>query len=560
MHFDDRLATVLRQPASGKVIARIQYQQLLDLLGTLPNDARSPVIDAGYERIGQLEAQISADERARMLRESALRLRSPRLVALLAESDPPVASAAIAAARMDEEEWLDMIPALPVRARGILRHRRDLGGRVEARLEQLGVADRGLPANDQARNAANDPNADSDDGIVLPPDQDETEAIGAIVKRIEAFRKTREKVTSESPSGVAPRLPFDDSQDEIREPRTAGFDFTTDAQGTINWAESGVAPMIVGMRLGPRDTTAALAGSKRLADAVRHRQPVTAERITISGAPAICGDWQIDATPGFDSLTGQFSGYAGRARRPAEAAHDLSSPRPPDEADRMRQVLHELRTPVGAIQMSAEVIQQQLYGPTPHEYRALAATIASDTARILAGFEEMERLVKIDSGALAIEPGQSDLAQTVSRTVTQLQAHTDPRKSGFALDIPGSPLTVGIEPVELERLIWRLLAGIAGATAPSEVLSLQCAVDGAMACLEIALPEALRDLDDDALFHAKADDTHRTLSAGMFGLGFTLRLARAEAVAAGGALTRREDSLQLSLPGLTLSSVNLSQN
>ena len=40
-------------------------------------------------------------------------------------------------------------------------------------------------------------------------------------------------------------------------------------------------------------------------------------------------------------------------------------------------------------------------------------------------------------------------------------------------------------------------------------------------------------------------------SAGMFGSGFTFRLARAEAEAAGGALVRHEDCVRLELPVLT---------
>jgi hypothetical protein len=38
------------------------------------------------------------------------------------------------------------------------------------------------------------------------------------------------------------------------------------------------------------------------------------------------------------------------------------------------------------------------------------------------------------------------------------------------------------------------------------------------------------------------------MSAGMFGSGFTLRLARAEAVAVGGALEQRKELLHLDLP------------
>jgi hypothetical protein len=37
----------------------------------------------------------------------------------------------------------------------------------------------------------------------------------------------------------------------------------------------------------------------------------------------------------------------------------------------------------------------------------------------------------------------------------------------------------------------------------------------------------------------------------MFGAGFTLRLARAEAEAAGGSLERRDDRVRLTVPALT---------
>jgi len=53
------------------------------------------------------------------------------------------------------------------------------------------------------------------------------------------------------------------------------------------------------------------------------------------------------------------------------------------------------------------------------------------------------------------------------------------------------------------------------------------------------------------LFAASAPLQQRALSAGMFGSGFTLRLARAEARAVGGSLERQDDALRLVLPILT---------
>src|SRR5207302_1921157 len=111
---------------------------------------------------------------------------------------------------------------------------------------------------------------------------------------------------------------------------------------------------------------------------------------------------------------------SGRMRRPKPATPMEPASAPESDADRMRQLLHELRTPVNAVQGFAEVIQQQLFGPAPHEYRALAAAIAGDAAQLLAGFEELERLTRLDSGKVELGKGGCDLAAIAQATVAQL--------------------------------------------------------------------------------------------------------------------------------------------
>jgi hypothetical protein len=257
----------------------------------------------------------------------------------------------------------------------------------------------------------------------------------------------------------------------------------------------------------------------------------------------------VDAAPRFDPAGGRFTGYWGRLRRPA--APPVAA-RAAEEGDRLRQVLHELRTPANAIQVAAEIIQQQLYGPAPHEYRALAAAIAGDCAHILAGFEELDRLARLETGDLVPEEGECDLGEVLRQTIARLRAWTEPRRSGFALPMETEPPArpVGIERTEAERLMWRLFAVMAGAMAPGEWLALSWQQDSSHAVLEIALPEALAAREGDALF-AGAAERGPSLAAGMFGAGFTLRLAAAEAAAAGGGLQRADNALRLSLPALT---------
>lgn len=546
MHFDDRLGTVLRLSANGGAVQRIQLRQLLDLLGTSPAEARGDQLDAAYVRIGELSAKIPATDRAAMIRDAGLRLRSPRLVAALAEGEPQVAAAAVQRAELEPDQWLDLIPALPPVARQALRDRSNLASEVNALLGRLGVNDRGLPPAPWSPEAAAPADSPAGSNVAYLPAQPANgdSGIGAIVKRIESYRRAR-RVIDQALPGDAPRLPL--GEDHVLQlPEEVGaFDFASDAKGRLVWSDPGAAPMVLGLRLGE------VAQSAEFAAMARRYQPLRAQAMELAGAAAIAGTWQLDAAPWFDPLSGRFLGYRGRFRRPAEATSSPLAPVRDSEADRIRQVLHELRTPVNAIQVGAEIIQQQLFGPTPHEYRALAATIAGDAARMLSAFEELERLARLESGALDLDAGETDLAEAIAATVAQLGAHTAQRSSGFVAKADIEHLPVGLARLEVERISWRLLATLAGVSAPGEVLRLKLRERGGEARLDVALPAILAARPGDALFQAAAGAIPQVIAAGVFGVGFALRLARAEARAAGGDLVRKGDKLRLTLPGLT---------
>ena len=467
MHFDDRLATVLRTRAESGTMARIQFRQLIDLVGSLGSEVQSHQIDAAYQRLGELSAKIRAEERAGILGDPGLRLRNTRLIAALAQGEAQVASAALAKAELRKEEWLDLMPALPLHARALVRQRRDLGPEVETAMARLGIRERALPpaaapTSDAASPASlaaptleqapalpenPDPRSLAPEPAHLPlPPLDEAGGIRALVKRIEDFRKTR-RSPEDQPGPDSPRLPLGDAEHAGETPPRA-FDFTTDAEGRIVGAAPAMAPMATGLRLGGFAGESA-AAAPALTDALRRRQPVRGEWAALVGAPALAGRWRIDMTPRFDPLGGRFTGYAGRMRRPAQR-EDVPQPltREAAEGDRIRQLLHELRTPVNAIQGFAEVIQQQLFGPTPHEYRALAASIVGDAARILAGFDELERLAKLDSGAMQLEAGTCDLGAVLQATLSHLEPFTGQRGIAMRLRLKDDPLPVAVAPGE----------------------------------------------------------------------------------------------------------------
>ena len=550
MQFDDRLATVLRMQAGNERAMQTQFRQLLDLAGSAPEGVDEGLIERAFARLGVLSAEIAPEARAAMIREPGMRLRNPALIAALASQELPVASAAMATARPSEAQWAALIPELPIPARALLRHRQDLPAAARKTLAQLGIGDLVLPEPDLPEQAEPDAAGVFDLDPALQIDAGEDAAgIGALVRRIEAFQRARRQAASPVESNEAPRLPLGEQADDGADGLLKAFDFTTDAEGRIDWADAPIAPMAVGMLLASQQPESPVQAEPAMIAAMRRSQPVHSARLAIDGAPAIAGEWRVDAAPHFTTPGGRFAGYRGRMRRPAASAPATAGQLADGPADRMRQVIHELRTPVNAIQGFAEIIQQQLFGPTPNEYRALAATIAGDAARMLAGFEELDRLVKLETGALELEDGVVDFRGIVAATAGQLDGVLRPRSAGLELLGPDTPCPVALARGDAEMLAWRIMATLAGAISPGEELQVALTADGQRVTLELELPASLSDRED--LFDSAAPSQAQAITSGMFGAGFTLRLARAEARAAGGDLVRGAETLRLALPFAT---------
>ena len=352
MQFDDRLATVLRSRAASEQAERAQFRQLLDLLGSATEATDRSVVQHAYARLAELEQALPAIERARIIREPGLRVRNPWLLSHLAEGDPQPAAAAMATARLREDQWLAVIPELTVTARGFLRHRRDLPESVSALLAQLGVGDLVLPK----------PELQPSKAVEV-----ETAAAGmsisAVARRIETFRRSRVNVSEQSKSTVLARDPASaQDSDSI-----GSCDFSTDAEGRVDWAELGFETLLPGLVLGTEDRV----DPDTLA-ALRQHRSVRGARIMLDGVARIAGEWCLDAVPRF-TKSGAFAGHFGRLRRPV--SDKLAHVRQSGKGDRMRQALHEMRTPLGAIQGFAELIQHKVFGSVPNAYRALARSI-----------------------------------------------------------------------------------------------------------------------------------------------------------------------------------------
>jgi hypothetical protein len=137
----------------------------------------------------------------------------------------------------------------------------------------------------------------------------------------------------------------------------------------------------------------------------------------------------------------------------------------------------------------------------------------------------------------------------IETTLRRLEGVTRPRSAHLRLLTSGETFSVQLGHDDSALLAWRLLASLAGSLAAGEVVELALRGDEGGIELDIELPISLA--GEENLFVAGSRTDGAAINAGMFGSGFTFRLARAEAEAAGGSLALRGETLVLSLPGLT---------
>jgi hypothetical protein len=334
---DDRLDTVLRTRRRGPAGMRVQFRQLADAERVAPGTWTTR---HGRRWLGSMIcSRRSAPPRGQpRKRRPACRYAADPCPPGGALCRPRAARARRDPRRAVERgDLLELVPRLPIQARGFLRHRRDLGPAVRCG-SQLGIDDFAAlrpispPADRQPwpnQNRSRTPPASAEVIAFDSPPPAVTaasEGIGAIVRRIEAFRRDRGKpawteqrrLAEQPPRRRSASAPAFADRTAATALHPESIDLAIDLLGTVVAADADWAPMLVGhrpFRAAPCTGPAGWAQHSRLAA----RRPITAGLLLLEGAPAIAGAWQIDAVPVF-ARAGGFAGYRARAAPPGEAS------------------------------------------------------------------------------------------------------------------------------------------------------------------------------------------------------------------------------------------------
>src|SRR4051794_29300685 len=132
------IATVLAQREDGASARAAKWRQLVDLVAQRGAGKTS---DEALAWLRANRGEVPFATRRGVAAALGGRAVSPAALRLFAEDEPQVAAPLFASARMANDEWIALLPALGPTGRAFLRHRRDLGQEVERALASFGAAD-----------------------------------------------------------------------------------------------------------------------------------------------------------------------------------------------------------------------------------------------------------------------------------------------------------------------------------------------------------------------------------------------------------------------------------
>ena len=519
MRFDDRLLTVLNQPAEDRHDAAVRWRQLVDLVARAGANSASPVTADALQAIREEAPRVDQTVRAATARAVAALPLPLALLEYFAADSLSVAAPVLAAASLDSRQWRALMAVADEETKAFIA---TLHPDLRSEPQPLGEAERSQAEQRVPAFVA------ADDG----PAPTASHSLQDVIERIERRRRLRANEAVEAPAS---------------EPVAAGssalFRWECGPGGEIAWVEGAPRGPLIGRSIARQQEND---GDRVDADVVRAfaiRAPFRDASLRIGGAGPVAGEWKISGVPAFEPSDGRFAGYRGVALRdapaPPAAAPRESVPDVLSDPDSLRELVHEIKTPLNAIMGFAEIIEGQYLGPADRGYRERAAEIGRQARLLLTAIDDLDFAAKVHS-AKGAGRERVDLAALLDRAASELREIAGKRGvEAFVLPARGD-VPAAVEPELADRLLFRLFGALAGRAEGGE--RLQVATDPANGSSRISItrPQALKGVSDFDLFEGGSGE-------GVEG-AFSLRLARGLARIGGGDLVSSRDSFALVFP------------
>ena len=192
MRFDDRLMTVLNQPAEDRHDAAVRWRQLVDLVARAGSNSASPIVAEALEAIRSEAPRVEEPLRAAAARAVAALPLPLGLLEYFAADSLTVSAPVLAAATLDTHQWQVLHEAADDEARHFIATLHP-----ELRIEPHVSAARPPPPTQTAERPPTAPELPPEAPSYTPP------SLHEVVERIEQRRRLRSG-RSAQPSGPAP--------------------------------------------------------------------------------------------------------------------------------------------------------------------------------------------------------------------------------------------------------------------------------------------------------------------------------------------------------------------
>lgn len=526
MRFDDRLLTVLNQPASDRHDLAVRWRQLVDLVARAGPNSSSPVVIQALESIREETAKVDEPLRAAAARAVAALPLPIGLLECFASDKLTVSAPVLAAASLEPAQWRALMEHADEETRRFVE---TLHPELSASVED--EATDALVLTEEAPAPVGKP-APPRKPPERKPRQPSGPSLHDVVARIERRRRSREQVgAGEAGPAVALGAP-------------ALFRWECGPSGELSWIEGAPRGALIGRSIARGRDEAGGRVAEEVTRAFAMRAPFRDSALTVPGDGLVAGEWKISGVPAFDPADGRFRGYRGIALRdlPPPAERDLPSEILTDP-DSLRELVHEVKTPLNAIIGFAEIIDGQYLGPADRRYRERAGDIVSQAHLLLGAIDDLDFAAKIHSATMA-DGRRANLGEqlaSLSGPLRELAA-----KRGTELEFAGHTRMpeCAVEPELADRLLYRLAAGVIEQAVAGERLRLAVEANGETSRFSISRPAALKGMTDAQLFDPRTETAETT----PVGVGFSLRLVRGLARIANGDLIATPAGITLLLP------------
>jgi hypothetical protein len=507
--FDDRLSTILAVRASGPHDRAVRWRQLVDLVARAGPEAKGPVIDYALSEIREGKLEVAEPLRAAAARAIAGRALLPALLEAFAGDTLEVAAPLLTGAR----------PDAALRAAASPKVRRFL-------------------------EAMHPTPALSAPAAAPPPAPNELPSISQLLDRLEKLSAQRAaepvaKVPAASPalSTSRPIVPRRDPVPPAYDPHDAPalFRWECGPGGNIGWVDGVPRGAIVGRSIARSLPDEGV--DHEVERAFARRAPFRDATLSLPEAGIVAGSWLISGVPAFAPADGRFVGYRGIARRAeALAPPVMPSKSGPLDPAALRELVHEIKTPLNAIIGFAEIIDGQYLGPAQSGYRARAAEIVAQARILLAGVDDLDFAARL-RGRHPGEAVTSDFKEFFALFVERLQEQARSLGVTLAIDAPPTEGLCTLDRELAERLLDRFTAAVLGAAGPGETLRLAVRREDGFCALRLSRPRALEGLSEAEMLRGSDEQAY-----------FALRMTFGLAQIVGGRLGADGSDLVLRMP------------